>query len=88
MYFVPDGTELCGYFECQECGSRFLDVRTAPSLVCPYCGETPDMEIGPDEEMPVIKEDAIMREVLRGDDVEKYDTLLSLAVTGGDYNWI
>ena len=22
------------------------------------------------------------------EDVEKYDTLLSLAVTGGDYNWI
>ena len=24
----------------------------------------------------------------QGEDVEKYDTLLSLAVTGGDYTWI
>ena len=25
---------------------------------------------------------------LEGEDVEKYDTLLSLAITGGDYTWI
>ena len=54
MYYVPDGTKQCGYYECKECGNRFLDLRIAPSLVCPYCGEAPDMEIGPDEEMPVI----------------------------------
>lgn len=23
MYYVPDGTEQCGYYECKECGSRF-----------------------------------------------------------------
>lgn len=27
MYYVPDGTEQCGYYECKECGSRFLDLR-------------------------------------------------------------
>ena len=27
MYYVPDDTERCGYYECDSCGSRFLDVR-------------------------------------------------------------
>ena len=58
MFYVPDGTEKCGYYECKSCGSRFLDIKIGPSIVCPYCGEEPDMEIGPDEEMPVITEDA------------------------------
>ena len=89
MYYVPDGTEMCGYYECKECGSRFLDIKIAPSLVCPYCGEEPDMEIGPDDEMPVIKEDAKLIKMLSNkEEVEKYDKLLSLAVTGGDFDWI
>lgn len=47
------------------------------------------MEIGPDEEMPVITEDAKLVQMLQGEEeVAKYDKLLSLAVTGGDYNWI
>ena len=89
MYYVPDDTERCGYYECKECGSRFLDIKIAPSLVCPYCGEEPDMEIGPDDEMPVIKEDAKLIKMLSNkEEVEKYDKLLSLAVTGGDFDWI
>ncbi len=89
MYYVPDETEQCGYYECKECGSRFLDVKIAPSIVCPYCGEEPDMEIGSDEEMPAIQETAKLKEMIRGaEEVEKMDTLLSLAVTGGDYTWI
>ncbi len=89
MYYVPDDTERCGYYECKECGSRFLDIKIAPSLVCPYCGEEPDMEIGPDDEMPVIKEDARLIKMLSNkEEVEKYDKLLSLAVTGGDFDWI
>lgn len=89
MFYVPDGTEKCGYYECKSCGSRFLDIKIGPSIVCPYCGEEPDMEIGPDEEMPVIKEDAKLVQMLQGEEeVAKYDQLLSLAVTGGDYNWI
>ena len=39
MYFVPDGTKLCGFYECVDCNMRFLDVRIAPTIVCPYCGE-------------------------------------------------
>ena len=37
MYYVPDGTERCGFYECSDCGNRFLDIRIAPSIVCPYC---------------------------------------------------
>jgi hypothetical protein len=89
MYYVPDGTEQCGYYECTECGSRFLDLRIAPSLVCPYCGKEPDMEIGPNDEIPTVNESAKLISMIRGlEEVEKMDTLLSLAVTGGDYSWI
>ena len=89
MYYVPDGTEQCGYYECKECGSRFLDLKIAPTLVCPYCGEEADMEIGPDEEMPKVVESAKLIQMVRGvEEVEKMDKLLSLALTGGDFSWI
>lgn len=67
---------------------RFLALQIAPGIVCPYCGEDVDLEIGPDEEMPEIKETAVLLEVVEGEDVEKMDRLLSLAATGGDYDWI
>ena len=80
MYYVPDGTEMCGYYECKECGNRFLALQTGPQLVCPYCGE---------EQMPVAAESAKLIQVVKGaEEVERMDTLLSLAVTGGDYAWI
>ena len=89
MYYVPDGTEQCGYYECSDCGSRFLDVRIAPQIVCPYCGIEVDMEIGPDEEMPKVIDSAKLIQMIKGaEEVEKMDTLLSLAITGGDYTWI
>ncbi len=46
------------------------------------------MEIGPDNDMPEIHEDAVLIEAVKGEDVVKYDTLLSLAITGVDYSWI
>ena len=46
------------------------------------------MELGPDEEMPEIREDAKLLKVIEGEAVEKMDGLLSLARTGGDFNWI
>ena len=88
MYFVPDDTQRCGFYECSACGRRFLDVRTAPMLICPYCGEEPDMELGPDDVMVEPEETTKLLEIIEGEDVEKYDTLLSLALTGGDFNWI
>ena len=89
MYYVPDGTDRCGFYECKDCGSRFLSVQIGPALVCPYCGEEVDMEIGPDEEMPKAVEAAVLLDVIFGvEEVEKMDTLLSLALVGGDYEWI
>ncbi len=89
MYYVPDGTTLAGFYECKECANRFLSIQVGPSLVCPYCGEQPNMEIGPDEEMPVATETAKLISVVQGEEeVERMDALLSLAVTGGDYNWM
>ncbi len=67
----------------------FWRYRQDRSVVCPYCGEEPDMEVGPDEEMPVAAESAKLIQVVKGaEEVERMDTLLSLAVTGGDYAWI
>jgi len=88
MFYVPDGTQLAGFFECEDCSNRFLSLNIAPRIICPYCGEEADMEIGPDDEMPKVKEAARLIEVVEGEDVEKYDTLLSLALTGGDYEWL
>lgn len=89
MYYVPDGTQMCGYYECSDCKKRFLSLKIVPQLVCPYCGEEPDMELGPDEEMPEIKEAAKLIQVVSGkEEVEKMDTLLSLAITGGNYDWL
>ena len=88
MYYVPDGTEMCGYYECKDCGSRFLDVKIGPQIVCPYCGEEPDMEIGPDESMEELTDTAELQEIVEGENVEKMDRLLSLAITGGDYEWL
>ena len=69
--------------------SRCLDLKIAPALVWRYCVEEADMEIGPDEEMPKVVESAKLIQMVRGvEEVEKMDKLLSLAVTGGDFNWI
>lgn len=91
MFYVPDGTEMCGFYECknEDCCNRFLSLKIGPMIVCPYCGEEPDMEIGPDEDMPTVSETAKLIDVIRGkDEVEKMDALLSLAITGGDDDWL
>ena len=46
------------------------------------------MELGPDDEMPDAPENAKLIKTLIGEEVEKYDALLSLAITGGDFSWI
>lgn len=89
MYYVPDGTQMCGFYECRKCNSRFLALAIAPRIACRACDKQADMEIGPDEEMPVQEESAVLLQVVEGEEeVEKMDTLLSLAITGGDYSWI
>lgn len=89
MYFVRDDIEVCGFYECQDCYQKFLNATIVPYMICPYCGEQPDMEIGPDDEMPTIYESAKLIRVIEGkEEIEKMDALLSLAITDGDYNWI
>ena len=87
MYYVPDGTERCGYYECRKCGTRFLDTRIEDLLECPECGEeADDMELGPDEVPAEQEKTAVLTKVIEGaEEVELYDGLLSLAITGGNY---
>ena len=48
-----------------------------------------DYEIGPDESMEDVFDTAELLEKIVGEEeVEKMDGLLSLAITGGDCNWI
>ena len=46
MYYVPDGTTKCGFYECKCCQSRFLSLQTMKKIPCPYCEQDADMEIG------------------------------------------
>lgn len=52
------------------------------------CEAEIDYEIGPDESLEDVLDTAELIEKIEGEEVEKMDALLSLAVTGGDYNWI
>lgn len=88
MYYVPDGTQKCGYYECAVCGSKFLALEMTGTTVCPYCDSETDMELGPDEDMQTVQDTAKLLQILEGEDVEKMDMLLSLAITGGNYDWI
>lgn len=88
MYYVPDDTTKCGYYKCKKCGDKFLDLKTEKVIICPSCEMEIDSEIGPDEEMPVNEPTAELIKVVEGEEVEKMDQLLSLAITGGDFNWI
>lgn len=89
MYYVPDGTEKCGYYECKECGARFLDSNIVDEKICPYCEKEVDAEIGPDEVMETGTVLAKLLKVIEGkEEIEKWDKLLSLAITGGDEEWI
>lgn len=86
MYRMAQSSAVIMSVKSVEAGFGF---KIAPTLVCPYCGEEADMEIGPDEEMPKVVESAKLIQMVRGvEEVEKMDKLLSLAVTGGDFSWI
>ena len=47
MYYVPDGTKECGFYECKKCGNRFLSLQTMNRIPCPECEAEIDYEIGP-----------------------------------------
>ena len=89
MYYVPDGTKECGYYECKKCGNRFLSMQTMKRIPCPDCEAEIDYEIGPDESLEDVLDTAELIQKIEGEEeVEKMDTLLSLALTGGDYSCI
>lgn len=89
MYYIPDGTKRCGYYQCEKCGLRFLSLKTDDTEECLDCSEEFDPEIGPDEEQASIERTAKLIQVLEDEEeIQKMDMLLSLAITGGDYNWI
>ena len=89
MYYVPEGTKECGFYECKKCGNRFLSLQTMQRSPCPDCAMDIDYELGPDESMEDVMDTAELIEKLEGEEeIEKMDGLLSLAVTGGDCEWI
>ena len=90
MYFVPNGTKVCGLYECEkkECWSRFLDVRIQPALPCPYCGKVLDMEIGPDDPMPTAGMTAKLLRVLEDEkEIKGWDRMLG-ARCDDDESWL
>ena len=75
-------------YECTRCGTRFLSLSVDEMEECPDCAAEWDPEIGPDEVMEAEEKTAKLMRIEEGaEEVEKMDTLLSLALTGGD-NWI
>lgn len=49
MYYVPDNTEKCGYYEWAKCGTRFLSISLDEFEECPDCVAEWNPEIGPDD---------------------------------------
>lgn len=89
MYYLPDETTKCGFYECEKCGNRFLSIQIMERIPCPDCERDIDYEIGPDESLDDILDTARLQKVIEGaEEVERYDMLLSLAVTGGNEEWI
>ena len=84
MYYVPDGTKECGYYECRKCGNRFLSLQTMKHIPCPDCEQEIDYESLED----VLDTAELLQKIEGEEEVEKMDALLSLAITGGDCNWI
>ena len=84
MYYVPDGTKECGYYECKKCGNRFLSMQTMKRIPCPDCEAEIDYEIGPDESLESFKkmrkyygEDAVCPVYVQVEDGERLSRALN-----------
>ena len=66
MYYVPDGTKECGYYECKKCGNRFLSLQTMKRIPCPDCEQEIDYEIGPDESLEDVLDTAELLQKIEG----------------------
>ena len=72
MYYVPDGTKTCGYYECKKCGNRFLSLQTMEKIPCPDCEAEVDYEIGPGESLEDVLDTAVLLQRIEGEEeVEK-----------------
>lgn len=88
MFFLEDGTEKCGFYECRKCNYRFLTAVTEKRTACPLCEQDIDYEIGPDESLEDLLETADLIDVIEGkEEVERMDALLSIAYAEDD-SWI
>lgn len=88
MYFLEDGVDKCGFYECRKCNYRFLSLTTEKKTTCPFCEEDIDYEIGPDESLEDLLETADIIDIIEGEeDVLRMDTLLSAAYVE-DESWI
>ena len=83
MYYVPDGTTKCGFYECKCCRSRFLSLQTMKKIPCPYCEQDADMEIGPDESMEELTDTAELQEIVEGENVRKWIVCSALQLQAG-----
>ena len=64
-------------------------MQTMSRITCPDCAAEIDYEIGPDETMEDVVDTAVLVEKIEGEEeVARMDALLSLAVTGGNFDWI
>lgn len=87
MYYVPDGTKSVDFMNVKM-WKPFLILQTMNGP-CPECEAEIDYEIGPDESMEDALDTAeLLEKIIGEEEVEKMDGLLSLAITGGDCNWI
>ena len=68
MYYVPDGTKECGYYECKKCGNRFLSMQTMKRIPCPDCEAEIDYEIGPDESLEDVLDTAELIQKMEGEE--------------------
>ena len=75
MYYVPDGTKECGFYECKKCGNRFLSLQTMNRIPCPECEAEIDYEIGPDESMEDALDTAELLEKITGEEEVLVETV-------------
>ena len=68
MYYVPDGTKTCGYYECKKCGNRFLSLQTMEKIPCPDCEAEVDYEIGPGESLEDVLDTAVLLQKIEGEE--------------------
>ncbi len=73
----------------QEMRKPFPVITNDEVYSMPDCEQEIDYEIGPDESLEDVLDTAELLQKIEGEEeVEKMDALLSLAITGGDCNWI